>query len=791
MAKKTNVKTKTTAAKRSVAFTLPELHGNGWLFLRDFRFQALAIVIVGFAFYASTFKNQYALDDDIIMKHNLYVQKGISGIGEIMSNDAYKSYYQSMGTDQQLVGGRYRPLSVVTFAIEQQLFGECYGDRATEIQDSLFTAQKKLDTLYAYQKQNITNDLVKRLLEEKKQMDNSNLIVRLTNEKIAWDKKISDNNNEIAGLRHVFQVCWFVLSMIVLLWLLREHIFRTNTDIAFLSVLLFTIHPIHTEVVANIKSRDEIFSLLFIGLTLIFFFRYDLKKNRKDLIWGIASFFLALLSKEYAAMLVFLIPAGLMIFHKRKVKDLFYLAIPLGAVMIAYLFIHYAAVGGKSPGGKSDVLNEPYMYATPVQEALSKINRLDDYIWLLIYPWPLVSEYYYAHFPYSDITDWQVWLSAFVYIGLVYWFIRLWKKRHPLSFALLIYFAFFLLVSNLFFDTGATIGERLIYHSSLGFCMVLAWFMVKGAEKLKAGQPYILTGVFLLISIPAFMITQKRNADWKNDFTLFTEDVKFHPNSALANGNAGARYMDIGLSYIGHDTIIGKDTIRQYGRDTAKIRFYAETAEKYLLKATKVHKNYAVGYLNLGLCYYYTGHYDLAAKAWGETYRIFPSNQTLMTYQQMLLGQARNRAAKKDYAGAAEFYHYAVIAVPSDYSSWADYAGASFMAKDFASAQYAFNEASKLNPGMKNQLQTGYDVAKHHEAVLNAWKADSLSLANNLNLATSYLGTQEFFPESKRLLHKTLVLYPGNPRAEQLLDSISGLEKANEEKAKAALKPVK
>lgn len=767
MAKKTDIKTKTVTAKRGSSALMPELHGNGWLFLRDFRFQAIAIVIIGIVFYASTYKNKYALDDDIIMKQNMYVQKGFSGIGEIFANDAYKSYYQSMGVEQQLSGGRYRPLSVVTFAMEQAIFGKCYGERYTEVRDSLFDLQK----------QGVSNEITNRLTLEKNDLD----------------KKISETNNDIAGIRHGFQVFWFILSMLVLLWLFREHIFRSNTDIAFLTVLLFTIHPIHTEVVANVKSRDEIFSLLFIGLTLIFFFRYDLKRQTKDLAWGLVNLFLALLSKEYAIMMFILIPAALMIFHKRKLNELSYLVIPVGAVLVFYVLIHFAAIGETHQIDKSkqDPLNDPYLYASPSQTFLSKINRLDDYVYLLFVPWPLVSDYSYQHFPYSDASDGMVWLSLLVMIGLVVLLVYYWNRRHPLAFALLIYLLFFALVSNIFFDIGATMGERLIYHSSLGFCMALAWVMVKGVEKIKVAQPYILTGAFLLISIPAFMITQKRNADWHDDFTLFTADVKTHPNSALTNGNAGARYMDRGLYFLGHDTIIGNDTIRKYRRDTVKVHRYADTAKVYLLKATKLHKKYVNGYLNLGLCYYYTDDYENAALAWGNAHRYFPSNSILISYEQMFLAQANNRAAKKDFAGAAQFYQYAVTAVPTDAQAWSDYGGASFMARDFTTAKYAFNEASKLKPDLQKKLQLGYDAANHNEAVLNAWKADSLSLANNLNLAISYLGTQQFFPESKRLLNKTLILYPKNPRAEKLLDSLGGLEKANEEKAKAALKTTK
>lgn len=779
MAKKVTIKKPgASASGQTAAFRLPELHGNGWLFLKNFWFQAIVLVIVGGLFYGSTHKNQYALDDDIIMKQNMYVQKGFSGIGEILTNDAYKSYYESMGVEQQLSGGRYRPLSIVTFAIEQEIFGECYGERYTEVRDSLFDLQKR----------GVTDATTNRLTLEKNDLD----------------RKIKFTNEDIADERHIIQVIWFVLALLVLLWLFREHIFRSNTDIAFLTVLLFAIHPIHTEVVANVKSRDEIFSILFIGLTFIFFFRYDLKKRGKDIAWGMVCFFLAFLSKEYAAMMVFLIPLSLMIFHKRKFRDIVYLILPIVGVVILYLIFRLGSIGGTAaaPVDKStqDPLNDPYLYAKPQQEFLSKINRLDDYLYLLFFPWPLVSDYSYQHFPYSDISDGMVWLSLLVNIGLVVLLVKFWKTKHPLAFALLLYLGFFALVSNMLFDIGATMGERLIFHSSLGFCMAIAWLLVKGVEKITGGpavtaeghgeekkitaQPIILTLVVVLLAIPAFNVTQQRNHDWQNDFNLFTQDVKTHPNSALTNGNAGARYMDKGLFYLGRDTIIGNDTILKYGRDTVKVHLYADSALGYLIKATKLHKKYVNGYLNLGLCYYYTERYAQAAEAWGNAHKYFRSNSILLSYEQMLLGQANNRAARQDYKGAAEFFGYAVTAVPSDAKAWADYAGASFMAQDFTTAKMAFNEASMKDTTMRAALQNGYNAAAQNEAAMNEWKQDSMNVQKTIKLANYFMGTQQFLPTSKRLLNKALILDPGNPRAVKLLDSLGGLEE--QQKIKAA-----
>ena len=786
MAQKIILKKKNQSSTKPSPFLLPPIDGGGWLFLRSFKLQALALVLIGILFYGNTYKNQYALDDDIIMKKNMYVQKGFSGIWDIFSNDAYKSYYESMGIEQQLSGGRYRPLSVITFAMEQAVFGKCYGQEFMDVRDSLTVFQKQ-------RVEDVANNNTNAIQQDDK------VINRLIIEQNALDMKISVANIELAPIRHLMQVFWFVLSMVVLLYLFREYFFRSNTDVAFLAILLFTIHPIHTEVIANVKSRDEIFSLLFIALTFIFFFRYDLKKTRKDIVRGMICFLLALLSKEYAIALLVLIPAGLMIFHKRKFSKLSWIVLPLAGVLVAYAFCRLGAVGfANAPinEDKQDILNDPYLVANAEQMLASKLNRLDDYLQLLVYPNPLVSDYSYAHFPYSKMTDAAVWLSVFIYIGMICLLIYLLAKRHVMAFALLFYFGFFSMICNVFFDIGATMGERLIYHSSLGFCMAVAWLLVEGLRKVKVAQSYLLTSLFLLISIPAFMLTTSRNANWKNDFTLFTNDATLHPNSALINGNAGSQFMNKSLYFLGRDTIIGLDTILKYGRDTIKVHRYADTASVYLLRATKAHRKYVNGFLNLGLTYYYREQFELAGQAWGQAYQYFPTNSILLQYQQMLVIQANNKARKKDFKGAALFMGYAAMAMPGDEKACADFAGASYMAMDFPSAIDAFtraiyvidlkistqkkagnNQNVKLLEDQAKQMQGGLGAARNNDSCLVAWQKDSANVEKIVTLVKAYMGTPDFFPTSKRLLNKAIAIRPNYPRAVFLLDSLSGLEK--------------
>jgi protein O-mannosyl-transferase len=410
---------------------------------------------------------------------------------------------------------------------------------------------------------------------------------------------------------------------------------------------------------------------MFVCLTFIHFFRYNDTLKTPSLVYGGISFLAALLSKEYALTLLLLLPMGLYILRRDlQGKQIAGIFVMMGSALILYLIMRFSATGLASAPvdpSRQDPLNDPYMHAPPGHKFTSIIDRLDDYLKLLFYPDPLVSDYSYQHFAYTDITDWTVSLSFIINGGLVAAAVVLFFRRHVLGFALLFYFAFFMLVNNVVMEVGATMGERLIYHSSLGFCMAIAWLIITGIEKFDMPGKFIVPALAVALTIPCFKICFDRNAEWYDDYSLFTSDVKKHPNSALTNGNAGARYMDHGLQFLGKDSITpAGDTLRAFGRDTVKMLAYADTAIFYLQRSVTLHEKYVNGYLNLGLCYYYKNMPDKAAEAWGSAYQYFPSNQILLSYQQMLVSRGNAYAAIKDYANAARFMRYAVMTNPSD-----------------------------------------------------------------------------------------------------------------------------
>lgn len=636
--------------------------------LSSFWLQALILIVIGFLFYYNSFTNEYALDDGIVIEQNQYVKMGYKGIDSIMTKDAYDSFYKQMGAQQQLSGGRYRPLSIVTFAIEQQLLTDSTDAQLNRV-PSRKLAQSLLDSVDA----------------------KGNKIASVELHRTKGD----DYLIHMAHIRHKINVVLYILSIVILLFFLRKYLFPSNLSIAFIAALLFLTHPIHTEVVANVKSRDEILSFLFIILTFISAFEFvKAKSPLRYLLWAVVGmffYFLAFLSKEYAITLVVLVPAALYVFTSNKefkMGNTIAFTGMLLFIMFVYIGIRVSIVDAKTIDNP-EILNNPYLKATREQKMATKISTAAHYLKLLVFPHPLSSDYSYNQIPYKKFNHYSVWLSILLHGFLIYWCIKNFFKKHPLSFAILFYFAYWALVVNLLFDIGATMGERLIYHSSLGFCMAVAYFIVMGFNKLKGEVSQrritILVPLAILVVLYGFKAVE-RNADWKNDKTLFIKDVENVPNSVLANGNAGARCIDLA------DFPENKDKKDQYLQD----------ALKYLNKAVTIHPGYVNGYLNLGLANYKMKNLEASDAAWAEARKRYPNNIYLKKFVPLLatefLNRAFKRAGEKDFMNAVKDIEKAVELDPNNSNYWYHLGGAYFTTQQYDKAKQAWTQCVKLNP---------------------------------------------------------------------------------------------
>jgi len=598
----------------------------------NFKIQALVLLIVGFILYGNSILNEYALDDGIVIEKNDYVQQGFKGIPKILKTDAYDSFYRSMNAKQQLSGGRYRPLSVVTFAIEQQLFGS---------------------------------------KEKEKPAD------------------------DVALIRHLLNVVFYILSVIILLHFLQTFIFKDTPLVAFLTCLLFLIHPIHTEVIANVKSRDEILSFLFIILTFIKMFRYRESKKPLQLFAALAFYFLALLSKEYAVILIVLIPILLYIAKGDSLKESLIGVIPYFFVAALYLLIRFSIVGKGATIENPDVLNNPYKFATSPEKWATKIEILNHYLRLLFFPHPLSSDYSYNTIPYTNFGNPMVWFAILFHLSAIVATIVLFVRRNILAFAFAFYLLHLFLICNLVMDIGATMGERLIYHSSFGFMIIIAIVINWLLEKIgSVNSKKIATFAFVaLITVCCAAKVIPRNAQWKNDTTLFITDAETVPYSALVNGNAGKAYLDLA----------------DKPENKANEKDLIEKAIVHLSRSVDVHKAYVNGYLNLGVAYFKLKDYENARIQWDKVAEIYPNNPFLKRNYNVLAGIYYNKGMEKGGKAPMEAIKFLEEAVRMDQGNaeyWYNLGGAYYTVKDFEKARNAWNTTLQLNPN-KVEAQQG------------------------------------------------------------------------------------
>lgn len=526
-----------------MAFSLEKRWQKG----RKWRF--LALFFFGVLLYLPTVGFEYTLDDAIVIYDNQFTQEGIRGIPDLFKYDTFRGFFKKEGKEGLVAGGRYRPLTLATFAIEYQLVG----------------------------------------------------------------------NNP--WLSHLMNVLLYGLLAVVICFFLEQHLFQQRSDdaLAFIIALLFVAHPIHSEVVANIKGRDEIMSML-LGLASL----HLLFKGRN--IGSAALIILALLAKEMA--LTWIAIAGLyyLIMAKTSWLDMIKKVLPLLSGTLVYLIIRISVLGWPDLSGQVlEMMNNPfikvegnqYVAFTWFEKVASIFLSLGKYLMLIIWPHPLTHDYYPRSLGVPTLADVQVVFAVLIHLFLLVLSIIKWRKQPILSFCILFYFSSLVLISNFIFPIGTHMGERFLFMGSLGALAGVTYWLSS-----KLPSSYGL-GLVIAIILGWSWKTIDRIPVWKNDFTLFTTDVKTSNRSAKALNAAAGSLVD------------------QYmlAEEGARNEEDLNQALIYLEKATEIHPNYKAAYLIQGNAFYLKKAYDAAKKSYERALSLDPeltsaSKNLLITLQQ-------------------------------------------------------------------------------------------------------------------------------------------------------------
>ena len=426
--------------------------------------------VLAYVLYFQCLPFGYVLDDKLVLSDNQYTKSGIEGIPDLLTKDSFSGYF---GEQKDLLqGGRYRPLSLVTFAIETEFFG--------------------------------------------------------------LNPRVS----------HAVNIFLYGLSCFILFLTLRTLLGPSQLTessiyltIPFLTTMLFLVHPLHTEAVANIKGRDEIMALLFGMMTLYYSLKFFDFGKYKQLLLAVVFLFLGLLSKENVITFIAVIPFALMLFRTWSSKAFFTIMASLLACICCYLILRYQVIGYLVGSFVStDLMNNPFVEMNGSEKYATIFYTLLVYLKLCIFPYPLTHDYYPYHIPIMAWSNIWVILSLAFHITLGAAIIRFWKSRPIISFGLGFYIITISIVSNLVVGVGTFMNERFIFISSAGICLLLAYFIHQLAKKVQSKISYLLFG---LICLAFAVLSFLRVPAWETELSLNKAAIKVSKNSARANSFMG------------------------------------------------------------------------------------------------------------------------------------------------------------------------------------------------------------------------------------------------------------
>ena len=511
--------------------------------------KAKIVAILAFVIYLNTLGHEFVLDDAIVVSENVFTQDGLAGWDDLLTKDTFYGFFQA-DKGNLVSGGRYRPLSPMLFALIYQFFG------------------------------------------------NNPFIYHLFNILI-------------------YAACCY-LVFLFFNYLLRRLRIKNHDIIAFFGALFFALHPVHTEVVANIKGADEILSTMGGLACLIFLLRYHQYRRTKDLALVLLTFFLSLLSKENTVTLLGIAPmTWWMVSPKTGLKKAVKPMLFLGTTFLIYFIIRGSVLGWNTLTTPMELMNNPFLkYEGSSLIAFSASEKLGTnfftlikYIQLLIFPHPLIHDYYPRQIPIYSMT--QIWplISLVAHIGLAGWALLKIRQRSIWAYGILFYLMAMSITSNFVFPVGTNMSERFLFFPSVAFCL-LAGYAIQRLMQQQRIAGWIALGIICTLMM---LKTVTRNMDWKDNYTLFNTDVKRAPNSAkLRNAAAGSTI----------DHMIAN--IQRLRNDEEKYAIMDDALE-HLDVALRIHPKYKGAHLLRGNAFMYKDEFDNAVSAYEGALRVDPA----------------------------------------------------------------------------------------------------------------------------------------------------------------------
>ncbi|XP_033930669.1 protein O-mannosyl-transferase TMTC1 isoform X2 [Pseudochaenichthys georgianus] len=411
-----------------------------------------------------------------------------------------------------------------------------------------------------------------------------------------WGKRMADNTSHksyrplciltfrlnilLGGMTplyfHIINVCLHCAVTCLLMHTCERCVFE-DSRLAFVTALLFAVHPIHTEAVSGIVGRADVLACLLFLLT-----------------------FLSYISQLSGS----------------RIRDLRYVCSPFikRACLISGFVLIIMSVRLWLMGGSMPLFSEqdnPASFSPHLLTRMLTYSYLLSFnAWLLLAPVVLCYDWQVGSIPLVeslvDIRNVSTVLLAVVMVALCLsclFSLQGQGSREMLVGMLFLMFPF-IPASNLFFRVGFVVAERVLYMPSMGYCILVAHGLGRLCSLVgRLGTTVLSVSLLLLLLLFSWKTVQQNNV-WRSREALFRSGIQTLPHNAKVHYN----YANFLKDNIRHQEAIHHYTtaLRLYPRHASAMNNLGtltrdpEEAERYYRKALATNPQHNRALFNLG-----------------------------------------------------------------------------------------------------------------------------------------------------------------------------------------------
>jgi hypothetical protein len=532
---------------------------------------------------------------------------------------------------------------------------------------------------------------------------------------------------------HFINLLIYAFTCILLFFILSNLFSSYHKILPFLTTLLFIAHPLHTEVVDSIKNRDELMVFLFGLCSLHYVLKYFDTKKLWLIFISLLFLFLALLSKETAIIFLPVIPLTIYFFKPVKLSKIIIAILIVLLTYIIYFFIKRFLLHTAPTASRLFIFTEnPLFYEHHMlKRFFPALFILLYYLKLFLFPYPFCSYYGYDTITMAGWTNPWVWVSLIIYLGLaVYALINI-QKKSIISFGILFYLIGIVPFSNFLKPAPGIVAERFTYTASLGFCIVVAFFLLnifkipfEAKAIIKKFKTQFVVVIIIILGLYS-SLTISRNYDWKDVMTLYSSDLKHFDESynlhylfvtnlklQINKTSPGTLRDQMINELMEHQRriaeLVSRD-IAKYPKDYISRNnlgdIYANylndqnSAQPFFRQAISVKPDYTEAYLNLAYSYEKSNNIDSAIYYYNKTLKLDSSFS--FVYSRLF----EIYTNKGDYHKAFEIDEKSIKIFPNDAEFYVNSGNTSLLLKDTLNGIKYFEKAVDIEPA-NHQLRS-------------------------------------------------------------------------------------